>query len=284
LTGLRAGVKVGGVSCSLTRTLVLAASATVAALAVAVAPASATSLQNQNGQAYTGVLNTNLVGGVLLETDIGNVTCNQSPITAQITNAGSPGAPAAGSISAIDFRNNNNHFCPDTFALVTHEDFEATVPWGISVSWLSDNTSGARNGTLTLTNAVMLVETSEGDCLYRGDSGNTGGTTNELRADFYNPDNTGVGFTEIRFVDQPSELVSGDPNCSFVPDSELTVTYYLSGQGGTDLQVRNPPAPPVSNPPSVTPASGVAAKAKKCKRKKGKKGAVTAKKKCKRKK
>jgi hypothetical protein len=234
----------------------------------------------------------------------GTVTCNQSPITAAITNAGSPGAPALGNVSALDFKHNGNEACSDNISVADHTNNTAqALPWAVSIEWLSDDTNGDPNGTLTLSGVSIAVTLNASvggpaTCNFQGDFNNTGGTTNMVQGDLYNPDN-GLFARDLEMVwdDEPLELGPGSSvNCP--PTADLSARYALTGTGlraGT-LQVRNPPAPPSTggntpttptNPPSTTtPSSGAvagqtgASTKRKCKKRKG----AAAAKKCKRKK
>jgi hypothetical protein len=246
--------------------------ASVAALTVAAAPAAATSIQDLSGRPYTGELDGVLTGNAVFSSTVGNVTCNQSPLTGEITDSGSLGTPAAGTIDAIDWTNNGNQACPDTidfgFVNPSHQNFLALgLPWSIRADWLSDNTTGTRNGTLTFSGFRFTADFDVIDCSYRGDFQNTGGTTNQIQGDLHNPDNTASGNTELRFVNEPLELSPATANC---PTSiTFSATYSLTGLGPVisvaaprqtppviKLQIREAPPPDQPLFTSANPASG----------------------------
>jgi hypothetical protein len=278
--------------------MTLLAAGAVAIFGTAAAPAAATSIQNAaTGQEYTGIWGGGLGGSgfAVFTGSSGSVTCNQSTLGGQITAAGSGGPTATGNINDASWRNSGgaNLPCTDTIALATHTGFQAqNLPWLGSAVWLSDNTSGPRNGTFTFDGVrIRVLFNAEFigpiNCDYVGDHDDTGATTRRLQGDLFNPDNTS-GNTELRFEDEPLELVVADsnPNCDVT--GEFTATYGIAGQSGIKLQIRQDVArPPAANPPASTPSSGATAgqtgsKPKKCKRKKGKRAAA-AKKKCKKK-
>jgi hypothetical protein len=128
-------------------------------------------------------------------------------------------------------------------------------------------------------------------CVYRSldEHGNPG----EGELDLYNPDNTDSGALELRFEDEPYDLLPDYPGTApFCPEfATASGIYALTGAAGADLQVREggtgtePPPPDqgggqqgsgqqnAGNPAPKKPK-------RKCKKKLKKKGAAAAKKKC----
>ncbi len=231
------------------RKSLLVAAGACAAFAITAAPASATSVQTAAGVPYTGAITGSAVGNAVFTTGLGTITCNEAPLSGTITNSGATATPATGQVTAADFTNNGNQACPDTLdvggGFPTHENFTANVPWAASIDWISDNTAGTPNGTITLSGVTILAELDAGDCTYRGDAGDTGGTTNQVVADVYNHDNTPSGDLEIRFVNEPLETVDGSP-CTIVPTASVNLTYAVQGAAAVDLRLReSPPVVPV---------------------------------------
>jgi len=243
------------------RALVVSAVAVVAMLAVAASPAAATFIQDENGQPYTGVWSGSLAGNAVFSSSQGSVTCTRSSPRGQITNAGSTGNPATGSISSIDWDTSiSDETCSTAIFGATHKDFVAlSLPWNGSAEWLSDNTSGTPNGTFTFSDMGLRADFDAGafgtpTCNYAGNFNNTGGTTptQQIQVDLYNPDNTTSGETEMRFVSEPLQLTTGDDLCA--DDATLTATYTIGGLGGVNLQIREPTGqPPIGQPPGTSP-------------------------------
>ena len=193
----------------------LLAAGAVAALGIAAAPAAATSIQNAaTGVPYTGSFSGGLLGNAVFTNSFGTITCNVSTPSGQITNTGSTGNPALGSLTDIDWKMNTgpNAPCDDTILPTNHVDNQAVgLPWAMRFDWLSDNTSGAPNGTVTFTGwTITATFDLPATCTYVGDHAD-GASTRQLEVDFHNPNNTS-GNTELRFVDVP-EFSAGDGVC-----------------------------------------------------------------------
>jgi hypothetical protein len=220
--------------------------AVVIALTVGSASASAAGiLQTPDGQPYTGPLFFALQGNAVVDTSVGSIICNESPVSAQTTDGGSLVAPAAGAINAIDVTNNGSQACPDTVGPADHLDTTSVdLPWPLRGDWLSDNTAGAPNGVFTASNVHIVASFTGGiTCENVGNFNGTAATTREAQAAIYNPDNTATGLLEARFESTPFTTSGGSPEC---PASTLSATYTLTGQGGATLELRGT-APPVAN-------------------------------------
>jgi hypothetical protein len=250
------------------RIAVSATAGAAAALAIAVPMASATFLQNGanatgTGANYTGAVTGSAVGNAVFNTAFGAITCNQAPLSGTITDAGSASTQALGNFASADFKNSGAEACPDVIPTVDHENFFAQgVPWGVSFEWIDNHTDGTPNATALLSNVGIMAELSSGDdCPFRADFNNTGGTTNQVQADVYNPDNSPTGHLEIRLVTEPFETTSVSGLCGLVPTATVTLTWQVTGAPGAgELSVRGPP-PPVCNDlalstPFQTPLNG----------------------------
>jgi hypothetical protein len=225
------------------------------------APATATVILDETGQPFTGALNGGLspsTNAVFNFSSNSSITCPHSPLFGEITDAGSTGGPAIGAISAIDWKGSSaSEACPSTIENAAHTNFaQLDLPWAGSAEWLSDDTTGARNGTFTFSGVRFTASFSSSlvppfSCTFVGDLNGTGATTRQVQADLFNPDNTASGRTEMRLVAEPL-AVSG---ASFCPSSAtLTATYLLAGTGGVKLQIREPTeAPGGTTPPDTAP-------------------------------
>src|SRR5205085_12664121 len=115
-----------------------------------------------SGLAYTGIIAGGAVGNAVIHAgSLGDITCNQAPISGNITNAGSTGNPALGNFDTSDFKNSGSEVCPDTITVANHVNFTSQgLPWGTTFSWLdNDNDSSATpNATVVLSNVSIFVE------------------------------------------------------------------------------------------------------------------------------
>jgi hypothetical protein len=251
----------------------------LAAMAICASPAAATSVQNQAGQPYTGTLNGVLSGSAVFSGGpFRNVICTQSAPSGSVTNSGTTNASGIARITTIDFESPGGEGCSTDIALLAHLDNQAqNLPWeNATIVWVSDNASGTPNATFTLSNVVIKVifldmGNNTQTCDYAGNLGGTFMGDKQVQGDFFNPNNTASGNTELRFVSEPLMLTNVNVNC----DSTVTLTakYFITGQGGTKLQFHQSP-PPVgggSSGGTAGPAAGPtglrAAALKRCKKK-----------------
>ena len=225
--------------------ITIALAVCTALLAIPTSAGAAGILQTPDGQPYTGPLFFTLQGNAVVDTSLGSVICNESPLSAQATDGGSLATSAAGAISAIDVSNNGSQACPDTIAPVDHIDTTALdLPWPLRGDWSSDNTAGAPNGAFTASSVHIVASFTGGfTCDNVGNFNGTGTTTREAQAAIYNPDNTATGLMEARFEGTPFVTSGGSPEC---PSSTLSATYTVTGSNGALLEMRGA-APPVPN-------------------------------------
>ena len=245
------------------RTAIVVTTGAIAALATAAIPASAlavgtpTSFEHGNnasgsGISYTGIFAGGAVGNAVIDVPgLGTITCSQAPISGNITDAGS-GASALGNVATSDFKTSGSEVCPDSVSLADHVNFTSQgLPWPAIFNWLDDDIDGTPNGAVSLSNVSILAELSIGNCTYNSNHNNTAGSTKQLLADVYNPDNSPSDHLEIRFVNEP--FTSTDLLCASFP-ATLTVTYQLTGAPGAgELSVRALLPPVCANQTLSTP-------------------------------
>lgn len=181
----------------------------------------------------------------------GQVRCNESAGAGAVTDAGATSGTPAGTLNAIDWTNNGSQNCPTTLPLNPTANSEPLMlSWGVEGSWSNDNTSGAANGTVTLTgvHARITVNLLGGiDCDYKGDSQDTGSYANadgKVVGSAYNADNVGPeesvadGEAEVAFVGAP---LIGDPNNGLLcpASGKFDAVYELhDSNGGNGLYLR----------------------------------------------
>jgi hypothetical protein len=230
-----------------------------AVLALGGASASAAGIfQTTDGQPYTGPLIYTLVGNASSGVPgLGDVTCNESTVTADVTDAGSLVDSARAQVTALEISNNGSQACPDTIPTVDHVDTVTDdLPWAVAGDWLSDNTAGLANGTFTASGTRYTSSFTGGiTCINVGNYNGTGATTRELQAAFYNPDNTASGQLEVRFEAAAVTTTTGSsPEC---PNSTFTATYQVTGANGAVLEMRGATPPVPNQTATATVVSGV---------------------------